>query len=97
MFDRVPAKLRGSGKVGAAKRPQKLHYEKSANALLFTTKQYWLSFQSTSGALSLAQELVVIIRPATSDLPRPRDLEPLRCRFVCPDFWHLFSSLLASD
>ncbi len=68
---------------------QKLHHEKALNALVLAFEQYWFSFQSTSSAFSLVQELVVIVTLASSDLARSRDLESLRCRLVRSNFWHL--------
>lgn len=92
------SKMDGSGGDPASDESvarDRLDHEHAANALLFTLEEHGLLFESATLGLTLVEEHVAIRALPSSDFPRPRDLESLRCRLVCSDLWHLFSALFA--
>ena len=68
-----------------------LHHEHSADSGALALKEYGLTFQPAASTVALVEEHVAVPRLPSGDLAGPRDLEPLRCRFVGSNLWHLSS------
>ena len=90
--DRVPARAqKEAGGGGRDEMSLALEDEKALDALLLAREEHRLLLERASGGLTLVEELVVVVRPATGDLARPRDLEPLGRGLVRFDLGHLSS------